>query len=187
MRRRHDARVEGHLGVAADRAHRALLQRAQQLGLELQRQLADLVEEERAALGLAEQAGARGLRVGERAADVAEELAVEEVLGQRGAVDRDERALARGGCASWIFRATTSLPVPLSPVMRMVVSESATRSTSEYAFFSAGLCPMVCSSLPVLGAVVRSRLSSSRSLRWLTARSTVSTSTSSRMGLLTKS
>ena len=44
-----DARVEGLLRVAAHRAHRALLQRAEQLGLHPRGHLADLVEEERAA------------------------------------------------------------------------------------------------------------------------------------------
>ena len=44
--------------------------------------------------GLHEQAGARPLRVGERAADVTEQLALEERRRHRGAVDRDERLLA---------------------------------------------------------------------------------------------
>ena len=54
-----DARLERHLVVAADRAHLALLEHAQQLDLHLERHLADLVEEDRAAAGLHEQAGAR--------------------------------------------------------------------------------------------------------------------------------
>ena len=44
-----DARLERHLLVAADRAHLALLEHAQQLDLHLERHLADLVEEDRAA------------------------------------------------------------------------------------------------------------------------------------------
>ena len=84
------------------------------------RGLADLVEEERSALRLLEEAlllldGAR-----ERAALVAEELGLEEVLGHRAAVDRDERAGRARAEAWWIARATSSLPVPDSPVMRTV-------------------------------------------------------------------
>ena len=89
-----DARVERHLLVAADRAHLALLQHAQQLDLHLERHLADLVEEDRAGAGLDEQAGARPLGVGERAAHVAEQLALEQRRRHRGAVDGDERLIA---------------------------------------------------------------------------------------------
>jgi hypothetical protein len=70
-----------------------LLQDPQQLGLQRQRQLADLVEEDRAAVGLGEQAQAIGAGVGERAALVAEQLALDQRLGHRGQVDRDERRL----------------------------------------------------------------------------------------------
>src|SRR5690606_13766264 len=62
-----------------------------QLGLERERQLADLVEEERAALGELEAPGARAVRAGEGAALDAEELALEQVLRDRRAIDRDER------------------------------------------------------------------------------------------------
>ena len=56
------------------------------------RELADLVEEERAARGLARSARrACATRAGERAALVAEELALEDRLGDRRAVDGDER------------------------------------------------------------------------------------------------
>ena len=51
----------GHLVVAADRAHRPLLERAQQLGLHAERHLADLVEEAACRpLRLHEEARARG-------------------------------------------------------------------------------------------------------------------------------
>jgi hypothetical protein len=85
-----DARVERDLLVAADGAHHALLERAQELGLHLQRHLADLVEEERSAAGLHEEAGARALGVGEGAAHVAEELALEQRRGHGRAVDGEE-------------------------------------------------------------------------------------------------
>ena len=79
--------------VAADALERALLQDAQELDLRRRRDLADLVEEERAAVGLLEAPGAPPIGAGEGALLVAEELALEERLGERGAVERDERRL----------------------------------------------------------------------------------------------
>src|SRR5690606_15057746 len=67
---------------------------AQELRLQLERQLADLVEEERAAVGGAEAPGALAGRARERALVVPEELALEQPLGDRGAVDDDEGLLA---------------------------------------------------------------------------------------------
>ena len=63
-----------------------------------QRHVADLVEEERALVGGDEEAALVGDGAGERALGVAEELALEQRLGDRAAVDRDEglvRARAR--------------------------------------------------------------------------------------------
>ena len=126
VRRGDDADVDLHV-LAGRRGAGSIssCEHAEELHLEVQRQLADLVEEERAAVGLLEEAAAVGRRVGERALLVAEELALEEVLGDGAAVDGDERrALARAtacGCA----RATSSLPMPLSPVMSTVVLKSA--------------------------------------------------------------
>ena len=82
--------------------------------------LADLVEEERARRRPARRGPRRGaVGAGERAAHVAEELALEEVLGQRGAVLCDEGRRARGPW-EWIARAQSSLPVPLSPSISTV-------------------------------------------------------------------
>ena len=54
-------------------------------------QIADFVKEERALVGLLEAADAPLVRAGERAAFMAEEFAFEQVLGDGGAIDRDER------------------------------------------------------------------------------------------------
>ena len=51
MRRAHDAHVDRNLLAAADALDDALLQEAQQLRLQRDRQVADLVEEQRAAVG----------------------------------------------------------------------------------------------------------------------------------------
>src|SRR5688500_8503810 len=80
-----------HVGVlalaAADPAERSLLERAQELGLEIRFELADLVEEEGAAGGGLEGAAARLIRTGERTALVPEELALHELGWDGAAVD----------------------------------------------------------------------------------------------------
>src|SRR5687767_10511268 len=77
--------------LIADAPDLALLQHAQELRLETDRQLADLVEQERAAARLLEEPRLVGARAGERAAHVPEQLRLEERFGDRRAVDADER------------------------------------------------------------------------------------------------
>ena len=85
-----------HADVHLDRARRpqpldlALLQHAQHLGLRLRAHVADLVEEDRAAIGLLELADLLLGRAGERALLVAEELRLDQLLGNRRAVDLHE-------------------------------------------------------------------------------------------------
>ena len=115
VRRGDDADVDlARLGVA-DAVERALLEHAQDLDLQRRRHVADLVEEERAEVGGLEQAGLVGDRAGERAALVTEQLGVEQVVVERGAVRDDERGARGARERSWIARATSSLPVPFSP------------------------------------------------------------------------
>ena len=108
------AHVDFLLGAAAEPAELPLLQHAQQLDLRRRRHLGDLVEEQRAAVGELEAAGAAIGGAGERALLVAEDLALEQRLGNRRAVDGDERRGARG-LSWWMVCATSSLPVPDSP------------------------------------------------------------------------
>ena len=86
-----DADVDRDLLRAADARERPLLQHAQQLHLHRRLHLADLVEEQRAAVGELEDAACGVVGAGERALLVAEQLALEQRLGDRRAVDRDER------------------------------------------------------------------------------------------------
>ena len=79
--------------------HHLLLQHAQHLGLRLQAHVADLVEEDRAAVRQLELAAAVGHGAGERAAHVAEQLALDQLLGNRRAVHLDERRRCGGGSA----------------------------------------------------------------------------------------
>ena len=76
----------------------ALLQHAQQLHLHDRAHLADLVEEDRALLGDLDQPLLVAVGAGERAAHVAEQLGVEQRLGQRAAVDAP-RTAARGAAS----------------------------------------------------------------------------------------
>ena len=115
VRRGDHAHVDADGLVAADALELALLQHAQQLRLRRGRDLADLVEEQRAAVGLLEAAVAARGRAGERALLVAEQLALEHAFGERAAVDAartGRRARRLHACSA---RATSSLPVPLSP------------------------------------------------------------------------
>ena len=136
----------------ADALEFPLLEDAEQLGLRRSGQLADLVEEDRAAGGALEPAGPLAVGAGEGASLVAEELALDQALGQRAAVDPDERA-AR--CArEWrcSAAATSSLPVPLSPTIRTGSSVAAARPIALKTSRIAALWPT--SSGSVVGASV---------------------------------
>ena len=68
----------------------ALLEQAEELHLHRERQLADLVEEERPAFGSSDETTTGSLRAREGALRMAEELALDELVRDRAAVDRDE-------------------------------------------------------------------------------------------------
>ena len=79
VRGRDHAHVDRDRLRRADRPHLAFLQHAQQLHLQRQRHVADLVEEQRAAVGRLEQSLVRLDRAGERAARMAEQLRFEQI------------------------------------------------------------------------------------------------------------
>ena len=91
VRRADDAHVDALIVGVADAAEGLLLDQAQHLHLERERQLADLVEEERAAVGRLEQAGLVVQRAREGALHVAEQLGFEQHLRNRRAVHDHER------------------------------------------------------------------------------------------------
>ena len=74
-----DADVDLDRVRLAERMDLVGLEEAQQLRLEVEADVADFVEEERAAGGGADDAGERGVGAGERALAVAEQLALEHV------------------------------------------------------------------------------------------------------------
>ena len=89
-----DAHV--HAAAAPLRSHflqLAGLEEAEQQPLHAQRHLADFVQEHRAAVSGLELAGLVAVGAGEAALHVAEELGLEECLGEACTVDRDERLL----------------------------------------------------------------------------------------------
>jgi hypothetical protein len=96
VRCRDDPRVDFTRKVLADAADFPFLQDAEQLGLRAWRELADFVQEERAAVGFLEESRALGRGTGECAADVTEQLGLEEIFGQRRAVDGAEPARPPG-------------------------------------------------------------------------------------------
>ena len=86
-----EADVHRRRSIGADGLELARLQHAQQLRLKIERQVADLVEEAGAALREPEAAFLPPVGAGERPLLVAEQLGLEERLGDRAAVERDER------------------------------------------------------------------------------------------------
>ena len=92
MSRADDAHVDLLTGDAADRDHLARLQRAQELCLRLERHVPDLVEQQRAAVGRADDAGMIARRAAEAPLLEAEELALDERLRDGRAVQRAEGA-----------------------------------------------------------------------------------------------
>ena len=82
---------------AADALEAALFEYAQEFGLDGQRQFADFVEEERAAVGQFHFADFARAGTGEGAAFVAEEFVFDQAFGNGGAIQRDEGLLAARG------------------------------------------------------------------------------------------
>ncbi|MCY1350908.1 hypothetical protein D9M69_371540 [compost metagenome] len=86
-----DPHVDLHRRVPADPVELAVGQHAQQAGLGVGRHVADLVEEQGAAVGLLEASAALRGGTGEGALLVAEQFGFHQVLGNRRHVQRDER------------------------------------------------------------------------------------------------
>ena len=94
VRRRDQANVRAQSLVPAHPLKGALFaHHAQQLHLRARVDLANLIEENRAAVRLLEPADPAFVRTGERASLVAEQLALEQLRRERRAMDRDELRL----------------------------------------------------------------------------------------------
>ena len=106
--------------VAAHALELSLLKHAEQLDLRRSGYLADLVEEERAAVRLLEAADAR-----RRSAPVNEPFSCpKSSLSSRVSASAAQCTATNGlsarGLSAWMARASSPLPVPLSPVMSTV-------------------------------------------------------------------
>ena len=88
-----DAHVHLQQRGAADALEALFFERAEDLRLQVQRQIADFVEEQGAAVRQLEFSGLARAGAGERAFLVAEQLGFEQVLRNRRAVDRDKRTV----------------------------------------------------------------------------------------------
>ena len=135
-----DADVKLYLLAAADAGYAVGLHSAQELGLELDGQLRDLVEEERAVVGelKAPRVAARGLRPGEGSRLVAEELALEQVARDGGAVYGHKGAVGvaalvvHGLGEELLARAALALDEDVAVVARIAPGEG-------YGLFHAGV------------------------------------------------
>ena len=92
-----DADVDGDRARLAERGDLAGFEEAQELGLQVESELADFVEEERAFAGGANETELVAVGAGEGAAPMAKEVALEQVPRDGGAVERDERLAAAVG------------------------------------------------------------------------------------------
>ncbi len=85
--------VDADQFTATDAEELALRQHAQQPGLQRQRHVADLIQEQCAAIGLLEAADMAALRAGEGAGFVAEQLAFQQLGRDCSGIERDEGPL----------------------------------------------------------------------------------------------
>src|SRR5436190_7553654 len=115
------AHVHRNRMTVADSLNLMILKDTEQRNLCFRRQIANLVEEDRAAIGGFEPAEAPLQRARERALLVAEELGGDE---RRGIAAQFTRMKARPARCDflWMARAISSLPLPVSPLMSTVES-----------------------------------------------------------------
>ena len=99
-----DTDVDAHCLAAADRLKLLLLQDAQQLDLRVGGHLANLVEQDRAAVGHLESADPFVDGAGERASDMPEQLALDEARRDRAAIHLHQRPI--GAPASAVHRSS---------------------------------------------------------------------------------
>ena len=119
----HDSDIGRAGGVLSHALYDAILEESQHFDLQGRFHLADLVQKQRSAVRHERRAFAFGAGTSERPFDVAEKLALQQIVRDGCAVQRDERPLRP--FAEVVQRAQSSLPVPLSPVTNIVALEGA--------------------------------------------------------------
>ena len=127
--------------AAADALDDALLQHAQQHHLHFRRQFADFVQKDRPLVGQLKAADPPPGRAGEGPCSCPNNsLAI--TPGARAAQLTAASRRSRRGLSWWIARATSSLPVPVSPRMSTVLSVGATCWIAARTAFIARLSPV---------------------------------------------
>src|SRR3989442_15329489 len=91
VRRSDNARSDRDGAAAAQPHHLPVFEHAEQLGLGRERKLSYLIEEQGSVSSGLERPSAEAVSAGKRAALMAEQLALHELLGQGRAVQRDQR------------------------------------------------------------------------------------------------
>ncbi len=141
VRRRDQPDVDVAGPARADRPDLAVAEEPEERRLSVGRELAHLVEEDRAAVRLAEESGPPLDRAGERPALVAEKLAPEQLPVSAPQFTASNRARGRR-LSRWMAAATSSLPVPVSPRINTGTSYGATRPIRSKSTCIAGLRPI---------------------------------------------
>ena len=106
-------------------------------------QVAHFIQENVTPVGGLEASQAGAVRSGKGSFHVAEELAFQQRFVQGGAVYLDKRPLLDGDPGRCSARATSSLPVPLSPQMMTGASDWATLAMSEKSCSITGDLPTI--------------------------------------------
>src|SRR5947209_4613371 len=119
---RQDPHVHAACGRGANTLKISRFQDAQELRLQVQRNVGNFVQKQCAAVGKLESPHAIGARIGERAFHVPKELALKTPSESPPALTVTMGLVARADKA-WSVLATTSLPVPCSPVTKTLASE----------------------------------------------------------------
>ena len=165
VRSRDDAHVHFHGFRAAQALEFALLQDAQEFGLQFERQFADLIQEQRAVVGLLKTPIALLHGAREGAFDMAEQLGFSRFSGSALQLTATMGCAARG-LAICMARAAISLPVPVSPVISTVQRRGPTRRMMRSISSMARLSPTRDVSTARRAFAVRVRPSTAAWTRW---------------------
>jgi hypothetical protein len=138
VRRRHNTHVSRADSVFTDSPKFTVIKKPEQRDLHVDRQIADLVEEQRAAMGLLRKTQPIGVRRREGAAAVPEQLRFREPAWNPPQFTGTNGSRLRR-LISWSWRAMSSFPVPVSPSSSTGASDGATRSIQASTAFMASL------------------------------------------------
>ncbi len=154
----HDARV-GPDRVTAHRLVLALLQHAQELHLNGRAELADLVEEQRAATRAARSGPLARATAPVKAPRSCPKSSASRMLSGMAAQLTATNGPPARALLPWMKRARSSLPVPLSPSTSTVALEGAACVATSSTRRSAGLCPTISRVVRSLSSCLSERFS----------------------------